>query len=192
MATIKDTQAANWKIVFDEIGLTYEQLAEQINKARPDTTTKGFSPTNFYNWRHGRSEMSKARAEEFHALYPQYSVEFLRGRSRFKNRAEERAVARQHSAIKKFDKGMCVERLAGHCGFTATAYSKFDAGEYAELVKDGYRPPTALKNVEYLEKLENPYGETLVLTDEQWKAFVDEVCDYVEMRLNQMMKRGCW
>lgn len=182
MKELQHLQSERLKRLLIERNTTQKELAEKLE----------VSPTSVNHWVNGKVHMNDYNANLIHAVYPEYSVEYLRGYSEYPNRqCEEAAIARK-AALKEITTSQCVEHLAASRGFRAKGIGYFDPAEYGELVKDCWQPITKLKSVEGVERIENGNGEALELSDEQWSYFVDEIGGYIEMRLGQMIERGCW
>ena len=142
------------------------------------------------NWLNGKHGISTKNAQKICEAFPEseYDLDFILGNSKYPNgRSEESAMA-----IKGYRLRQCVEILAASRGFHVEDIGRFDSAEYSKLVKDGYEPINKLRNIEYVERIENGNGEVLELSDEQWSYFVDEIGGYIEMRLGQMFERGAW
>lgn len=140
------------------------------------------------NWLKGKHEISIKNAKKICERFPGYDLEFILGNSPYPNKQSES----NHQQFKEHHIHECIEDIAKHRGFNVYAFSTFDAKAINEDEWREQWPDLNTDKFIYYERLENGDGKTLTITDEQWNAFVDEVCSYVEMRLNLLIERGAW
>ena len=168
MEELQQLQAVRLKRLLDDQNISQKDLAEMLK----------VSPTSVNHWVNGKVHMNDYNARLICEKYPEYSPDYLRGYSDYQNaKAEESARAFVQFSIENH-----VEKIALSRGFEAQLIMQFSQPENSE------RP----EYCGFYKVIRNSQNETLRIPDEIWSAFVDEVCDYVEMRLNQMMKRGAW
>ena len=140
------------------------------------------------NWRRGKHEISVESAKKIHAEFPAYDLDFILGHSEYPNKQSEvNAKAAKEQSISR-----CIESLAIHRGFRVSSFGEFDPNE---IDMDAWRaswPNVDRNGIEYVVRVESASGETLKLSADQWDAFADEVCSYVQMRLDAMLERGAW
>lgn len=184
MVDIKKKQAEHLRIVLSELDLTYDEFAATISAKRKGTLK--LSKTTVYNWARGRTEMAKAKAEEIHRCFPQYSVEYLRGYSDYPNEKAKRDAEHNQKLTDFLSELDCIERLLSLDGYSIEYLSSPEPSEIIAL-EDG---SDLIIRDEYA-RISN--GEkSATLTIEQWRAFRQEIRAYLNMRIGSMLERGAW
>lgn len=160
------------KIVYTEQGITQNKLAEIIN----------IQQSAISEMVHGKRKVTATTAQAIHSAFPQYSVSYLLGIDDNKNDAEKNialinqaqkegalleAGLRFYASLKGFDISSPYERMP----------DRGQADEMLKHLKDGYLVTS--KN-----------GETCALSVKEMNQLENDVCDYVEYRLNRWIKKG--
>lgn len=150
-------------------GITQREFAERV----------GVSTTAVSEWKNGHTRVSTYNARQICAAFPEYSIDFVQGRSPYRNDAEQ--IANEAYVNKVLE-----ERHAYPVDMTGWAtYEFMRANGYAMLpcgdLGTGRKAYKVCKD-----------GAVVVLTAAQLSALEAETCAYVGMRLSQIFERGCW
>lgn len=162
MEELQQLQSARLKLLLIEQTTTQKELAERI----------GVSPTSVNHWVNGKVHMNDYNARLIHDAYPEYSVEYLRGYSEYRNSETEKRMQSVNVAGRNYRKIDCVQMLA-----TLTN------GAEIQSMSLGDNP--AQITLEH-------NGKSITPTFWDWNEFADEVCDYIKMRINRKIERGRW
>ncbi len=163
-------------------------INEGIKSQKDFASLLGISTVTVNRWLKGHNAISLEHAKRICEVFPAYDVEFVLGLTDYPNAQSKD----NHQRFIEHHIHECVEDIAKHRGLNAYAFSTFDTKAIKENEWREQWPNLDADKFTYFERLENENGKTLTITDEQWDAFVDEVCSYVEMRISAMIERGCW
>lgn len=181
MEDLQQLQSERLKRLLAEQNISQKDLAEKL----------GVSPTSVNHWVNGKVHMNDYNASLIHDVYPEYSVEYLRGYSEYPNETEAmRDRLRRHDE-RFFTELGCIENLLKLSGVTVEYFSQLsdDESEWV-IVADGETFTTSVHFNEFAKLARDE--QTLVLTMAQWRAFRAEISQYMNMRLDSMFERGCW
>lgn len=172
MEELQRLQSIRLKLLMKEQGITQKWLAEKF----------GFSETSVSHWVNGKVHMNDYNAKLISSEFPDYSPEYLRGYSEYRNieQAERRTESLQQSI--KRQNADAVELLAENSGFQVDFVS----------IAEEYGP-------DYPFRTDDDFGykiglgeKSIPMTAEDFGKFADEVSAYVAMRLSLMLERGCY
>lgn len=136
----------------------------------------GFGKTSVSDWKLGKVKMNEASAKIINERYPFYSVEWLRGESEART-AEELFEENWNKENKRLD------NLYKAVSLLAIQGGGFSVSEPQTKMVDGWP-------YYYFEITKGK--KSITLTSEEYNYFITEISAYVEMRINQMIERGCW
>lgn len=185
MSELKSQQAKNLKFIFANEGISQKEFAKKI----------GVSVATVSKWAKGHTVISNRHVEKIHQEYPDYSVEYLRGESEFFNPDEEAF----NNAMAAAEEMLDVETFVNK--YCLCSIERFSLGEtYSILFKNPESLEIANDEVGTLRPKDGtfPYarisrnGKQLVITDDDWGAFVSELSSYIDMRLTHAINRGRW
>lgn len=161
----------------------------------------GVTDVTVSRWLNGKSRISRHHAELIHAAFPDYSIEYITGYSEYRNANHEYMA--QLGQIIKIDEH--IEQLVKYCGFTAVQdmrlkleeqerESKLSRDEVHGWIIDNERDESYddSNDYDFFEVIRDADGRQLDLTSDKWSAFINEICGYVQLRLNLMIERGEW
>lgn len=88
MADLKQQQAANFKTLLDEL------KSEGKIKSQEDFANKvGVTSVTVANWKSGKHQIDETNAETINALFPQYPISWVMGRTDARNQYEKMALS---------------------------------------------------------------------------------------------------
>ena len=162
MEELQQLQSTRLKLLLVEQNITQKDLAEKIE----------VSPTSVNHWVNGKVHMNDDSARLISSEYPEYSPEYLRGYSEYRNSETEKKMQGVNVAGRNYRKIDCVMMLATlPNGADMQSLSLGDAPGRITLEHD---------------------GKSITPTFWDWNEFANEVCDYIEMRINRKIERGRW
>lgn len=162
MEELQQLQSARLKLLLVEQNITQKELAERLQ----------VSPTSVNHWVNGKVHMNDYNARLISSAYPEYSPEYLRGYSEYRNIEVETKKRNMLAAGRVYYKIDSVQILA-----TLTN------GAEVQSMSLGDNPTQIV--LEHDNKLIKP-------SFFEWNEFADEICDYIEMRINRKIERGRW
>ena len=167
MDDLTSYQARFIKRLLKETGLSQKEFADMV----------GVTNVTVSRWANGTSVISDYNVQKIHDAFPKYDFFEIVGLD----------AAVSAAALAKIEQLEAEKQLL----FDAIALSF--PGEIetlpAEEIKGSKRFALDKQKPDY--KLSHD-GKTLTLSGEQMEQFKDEISGYIEMRLNQMLERGCW
>lgn len=133
-------------------------------------------------WCNGKKQIRRENAAKIVERYPEYTIEFLRGETRFKNEAERKAHIIAETVNKGIAEGTKLRAailiLADLSGFTIDT----DAFERTgDVVVDTVREYTYGCDI-------IRGGKLLHLSMDDMSALENYICDFVEMTLDRLLK----
>lgn len=159
------------KLLYKETGISQRELAEMLK--RKETALSPIA--------NGKATMTERWANLIHSALPDYSVEYLMGESPYRNDREreiEERKARLHNTD-MLDLG--IGALADACGYTFTAR--------ATLVPQGEPLESGFQElVPDTEMIVSRDGETTVISREDMRRIQQEVCDFLDFKIQQAVK----
>ena len=159
------------KLLYRETGISQRDLAEMIG--RKETALSPIA--------NGKAPLTARTAKLIHDVLPDYSVEYLTGESPYRNdrerEIEERAQKKHHGDM--LDLG--IGALADACGYTFTARATLVP--QGEPLESGFQ-----KLVPDTEMIVSRDGNTTVISREDMRRIQQEVCDFLDFKIQQAFK----
>lgn len=159
------------KSLYNETGIKQRELAEMLGRKE-----SALSPLA-----NGKATMTERWANQIHSVLPDYSVDYLMGRSPYRNDREqeiaERAMKEHHGEM--LDLG--IGALADACGYTFTATAMLVP--QGEPFESGYRkfaPDTGV--------IVSRGGNAATIPREEMRRIQQEVRDFFDFKIQQAMK----
>ena len=164
MEELQQLQAARLKRLIETEGIDQKTLAKKL----------GVSTTSVNHWVNGKVHMNDYNAQLISNLFPGYSPEYLRGYAEYPD-VRTQMVAEEWKRIHTQDAiNGAVSDLVKHAGF------EWGAVEFLQPV-EGF-------TLYHLTRLSD--GTVCEISQGQFDDCSNEICAYVEMRLNLMIERG--
>lgn len=163
-----------------------KRLKQLLNETR--TTQKQLSAKIFLSQQTisqivtGAASLTPSNAQRIVELFPDYSLEWLLGLSDYKNQKEKN--------IETFNK---IQRDGSslEAGFYILASLKgFEISNPVERMPEIVHVEEMMKQVKEGYSIRNIQGETCFISVEEMNHLQNDVCDYIEYRLNRWMKKG--
>lgn len=150
-------------------GVTQREFAERV----------GVSTTAVSEWKNGHTRVSTYNARQICEAFPEYSIDFVQGRTPYRNDEEQGEAQAYEAALFEDCESYNLEQIRRAMadlmyvnGYAVHASADPGTGRQAYKVCKG--------------------GAAVVLTSAQLSALEAETCAYVGMRLSQIFERGCW
>lgn len=147
---------------------------KDIAEVRTDVTVS--------DWCNGKKQIRRENAAKIVERFPEYTIEFLRGETRYKNKAEERAHIIASTINKGREEGTKLRAafliLANLAGFTIDT-DAFDitGDKLVDIVHEYTYGCDIIRD-----------GRLLHLSMDDMSALENYVCDFVEMTLEGLLK----
>ena len=175
MDKLTERQAQHLRIVLEEQGMSQRDLCNEL----------GFSPTTVNRWLKGKTRIRLDSAEMIHDRFPQYEVDWLQGtpgraellRDRYDSweKHVERVIADFGTVVSNLESG----------GYSVRYVENGDNWEHGDNIMD--RPAYY-----GFDTLLSKDGREVRISPEQWEYLRDEISAYTQMRVEQILERGCW
>lgn len=156
----RELQAQHLRELLDEHNLTSKEFYQLLH----------FSPVSVSHWLNGRATMSEAKAQRISELFPDYSPDYLRGISLFKDDDARASMTRTRAY-----QGM------EFIGYTLTSCEGY--GGTWTAIEDAVHPD---------HYRINRADKEIYLSREDFTELAREVSDYVLFRVDSMIDRGSW
>ena len=163
-----------------------KRLKQLLNETR--TTQKQLSAKIFLSQQTisqivtGAASLTPSNAQRIVELFPDYSIEWLLGLSDYKNQREKNI----ENLKKILHDGDLLE--TGFC--TLASLKGFEISNPYERMPKILPVEEMMKQFKEGYSISNIQGDTCFISVEEMNHLQNDVCDYIEYRLNRWMKKG--
>lgn len=179
----KDVPYPQQKDNFETLKKDQRQITQREIMARLADKDQSYSVTEatVSAWFQGKKQISHTNAAHIAEVFPEYSVEFLRGETPYRNTAEQARSIFLKVAKEGKELQAAVSMLAELSGFHIDHTSSATYEKTGDSVVDVVH--------EYAGGCDIIRGNRLLHLDmDEMSAFENYVCDFVELTLDRLMK----